>query len=393
MIQYIFLLINNVVLKIGSAIDAGFANSISLGVICVFAILDSIHNFLVAFYEYGAYYFRIYNCRAKAGLVFNVIVSIFCSVIFVVCADYFKFVYYIEPQYEQLLKNCVTVAFLYFPFESGTCYMRDVLVYSGKERYVSIVNVLFYCTLIPLDAAAVFMYHSVVLVLAGTGVSYFISFVLLYLNAPFRKDFFKTVDVIVILKDGLPVFYNRLLSEFCHLLVNIFGSKLGTVYYAMFSIIRMSLGSAQLCIHPVEPVIITKMRGCRDITYKKVFVSFKNIIALGCVSYFVLGYIVMFVSRGDLVLSQIFFAVTIINAVSVGSYLFYVIGKSIISIQKKNDLIKNTATIRLCTTILMCVVSYLFRDSVAGLACLALYRFITDSIASLYLFVRMRMCT
>ena len=135
MIQYIFLLINNVVLKIGSAIDAGFANSISLGVICVFGIDKHIAHITCPAFKRKIQ-------KSNSHTVFKQLFILWFNII-------------------------------------------------DKLKIIRTYNKI--------------MYHSVVLVLAGTGVSYFISFVLLYLNAPFRKDCFKTVDVIVILKDGLPL--------------------------------------------------------------------------------------------------------------------------------------------------------------------------------------------
>lgn len=383
MIQYLMLLLNNMTIKFGEAIDAGFANSLSIGTICVFAILGSIQNLLVAFYEYGMYYFRVFGVRAKAGLVFNISVATIISVLFELFARYVKYIFYIDPEYERLLINCLMISFSYFPFRSATCFIRDYLVYSGKEKITSISTAIYYIFLILFDSIAVVHFHSAEYVLVGTAICDIVSAIVLYNVSGLRNEKFKCSDIIIVLRDGFPMFYNRILSKMSILLINVFASRLGTIQYAIVSVCRKSLEVSQMALQPILPMLITKFRGKKELD-TKLLKSVKNILPISILVFVITGVVSLMIVKGDLKLSVLVIPTLISSTTSCVTYLLYIVMEARLSICNETKLIKNTGTIRMFITLIICFLSLV---SFINYWTILLYSTITDLVVGLYSYV------
>lgn len=383
MVQYLMLLLNNMTIKFGEAIDAGFANSLSIGTICVFAILGSIQNLLVAFYEYGMYYFRVFGVRAKAGLVFNISVATVISVLFELFAKYVKYIFYIDPEYEQLLINCLMISFSYFPFRSATCFIRDYLVYSGKEKITSISTAIYYLFLILFDAIAVIHFHSAEYVLIGTVICDIVSAIVLYNVSGLKDEKFKCSDIVIVLKDGFPMFYNRILSKTSILLINIFASRLGTIQYAIVSVCRKSLEVSQMALQPILPMLITKFRGKKEVD-NKLLKSIKNILPVSILIFIIAGVVSLVIVKGDLKLGVLIVPTLISSTTSCVTYLLYTVMEARLSISNETKLIKNSGTIRMSVTFVICLLSLV---SFINYWTILLYSTITDLFVGLYSYI------
>lgn len=383
-IQYIVLLLNSIVCKVGDIIDSGFANSLSLGVICIFGILSSIKLLLEAFYEYGIYYFRMTGIRAKAGLYLNTLVASIASIILIIFHNYIRYIFTIDSQYERLLSICTIMVAVFFPFEAASNYLANYMIYIKKEKLCSILNVIYYIFMCIFDAIAVLIFKSAILIIIGTSICNIGYDILAYNLSGIKLDKYVKGDLRTILVDGFPLFFNRLISHSCILLINMFGSKLGTVQYAIVVISRKSLEFGQQCIRQIYPIAIITLRGAKC-SYKKVFDTVKPVLVIAFSLFMISSTISIFIIKGDLTIQQVFLPCLFANVTSSVTYFFYLLGEIKMMSESKGNMFTKTGVLRFVTTIILCLLSTI--DSF-GLIIL-FYSTLTDLVVGYYSYVKM----
>lgn len=127
----------------------------------------------------GDYYFRLKGQRAKAVFYFTIVISIILSVIFYAFAGFAPRIFTIESQYEDLLIQCIRITALTFTFEAVDEQMNSYMIYNGQGKMRSMINFVYYVSMIVLDMAAVLVFHSIPLVIVFLPV-YAIWYVMLY---------------------------------------------------------------------------------------------------------------------------------------------------------------------------------------------------------------------
>lgn len=379
-IQYLSLVFNEVISLVGDTIDTGFANSLSLGVICVFSIISSIKILFYAIYNYGMYYFRLTGKRAKAGLYINIILSLLSSVLIIVGSRFVLYVFELEAQYQPLLLRCIRITFSFFVFEAISSYLRDYLIYSGKTSLCIKATFVYYIVMIMLDAVAVIVFKSAELILFFSGVCYLVFSLVLYFISGLSKEIYTKGDLLIVVKGGLPLFSNRLISKLCMFLLNIFASRLGTLNYAILSVARRSLEIGQTCMHPMVIMNIVNNRGL-GLSYRKLIAKTKKVIVLSSFIFIVVTTIALFVIKGDLTYAQLLPLAIPVNIISMFAYIAWELVESKITADNMGSVLVGSGIVRLAVLLVLCLISLI--DGI-GIYFLIMYSFASDTLVALY---------
>lgn len=380
--QYFVLLFNTMVCHIGDIIDSSFINSMGLEAICITGILASIKHFFRAFYMYADYYFRLKGKRAKAVFYFTVVTSIVLSLIFYGFSYFVTLIYEIEPQYESHLIQCVRISAIIFTFEAVNEQMNSYMIYSGQGKLRSVINFVYYISMIVLDMIAVFVYHSIPLVIIFTGICLFICDIISYKLCGIGKEKYTKGDFRPIITDTFPFFFSACVSHLAMSLINIFATRLGTVDYAILVVCRKALEFAQNCIEPVQPLSVTKFRGMK-LTYKEFVDKLVYVLIVSSMIFLLSGCIVAVVIKGELLISQIFIPCAVTFLTSLPTYMFFKLGHVKLMIDDHGSLMTSVAIIRLCIVLILCLLSCKF-----GIWLLLMYSTVVDLILGIYIYIR-----
>lgn len=380
-ITYFFILLNSIILKVGDAADTSFANSLGLDVICVFATVSAIKNTLHAVHEYSAYYYRVAGDKVKSGMYFTIILSVACTLPFIVFPECVELMFYIAPGQKKLLHDCVRVAFLYFPAEAVCEYLRNYLVYSGREKMANLSNFLYYICLLLLDAMAVFIFHSATGILMGTGLCCMCYATVVYMISGIRSDRYCIGDFSIIIKLGFPYFFNRILAKLCVLSINVMASRLGEAGYAAVSVCRKALEVAQMTIYPTQPMSVVKLRGkkhgCADILH-----AVKPVLGIMVVLFLTLEYVTLFFVRGNFSYMELLLPATVSGVTSMITYFLYCMTESCLVLENMQDIMAKSGVARVLATTALCILSVLPH----GIYALLLYSTVSDLVVALYAF-------
>lgn len=376
--QYLTLMMNNVLCIFGDTVDSAFANNISLGVICVYAIIGQIKMLTRCLARYGEYYYRLKADRARAGLYMSFIIPGIVSIAVITLSKQIWHFMYIEEQYRDLLSACLIASFLGYPFESMECFVRNYCVYEHQEKKVIKWNIVFYSALVIMDAVIFFRYKSAVLLLAGTTLCYIVYAVCAIISSDILKHKYAKGDFVTILKEGSSYVYGCLLSQTSIVLINFVGTRLGTESYALLSVCRSVLSFGQECLHPIEPVLVTKFRHVGH-KYKDMWKTSKSVIVVGVVTFFVMSTLPIFALHGDLPLAHTLITCVLVNIVSCVVYVTYIVSSAEILVTGYNKALRVINNYRLFTTLVLCGVA-LTTDSCVVLM---LYSAVTDAVVSI----------
>lgn len=376
--QFLTLVVNNLLCVLGDTVDSAFANNLNLGVICIAAIIGQLKMLTRSFVRYAEYYYRLKCDRTRAGMYLSFLFPGIVSVTIIAMSKQVWHLFYIEEQYRDLLSSCLIASFIGFPFENLECYVRNFCVYSNKETIVVRCNVLFYIALTALDFVSVVMFHSAILLFASTSLCHVVYAIGITAVSGVCKDKYKKGDIISIIVEGASYAYSRFLASISVVVINAVGTRLGTEQYALLAISRQVLGMGQDCLHPIEPVCVTRFRN-RVHKLVDIVKETKFVIVTGAIVFFFASTIPIFFIHGDLPLVDTFVKCLIINTMSCVVYITYVVLSGEIIVTGNNKALRVTNNYRFATTVLLCICALRFNSCVP----LLFYSFVTDSVVTL----------
>lgn len=380
MLNYIMLLLNNMVVELGANIDSGFANRISLEIICVFAIVGSIRGMVYPVATYSQYYFRMYMDRHIGCVLVNACFSSVIACVLWFLAPYADWVFYIDSRYAGTLVRCLRISLFSVVAGSVREAVGNMMIYMGKNRQIVLMNVFYYAMLIGLDILAVLYIGTPESILAGTVVTDVAAcFVLFFLSGLYRRRYAKG-DFSAVVRDGFPMVYNRILSRASILLINVSASRLGTVSYAVVSVCRRSLEVAQACLQPVMPMLVLQWKDKKP-SFGRLAGSCRKYVAVGSVLFAVMAVVTIVMVCGDLSFGQLFLPAVISVSSAWAMYIWFVIVESMLSIRHMSEFLKRSGNVRIVATVVICLCSL-----VPGIDywTVLLYSTITDFSVSLY---------
>lgn len=382
--HYLSILFSEMISLVGDTIDSGFGNSLSIGAICVFGIINSIKTVLYALYNYGIYYYRLKGDRAKAGLYISILFSLASAVIGILFHKKITLLFYLEEQYQPLLYRCTVIMFIFFVFEAICEYTRGYLIYIKKTALCIKSTTIYYVFMLLFDAIAVLKFHSAELVLVGSGLCYMGYSAAIYFLSGLSKEKYEKGDLLTVLIDGLPLFSNRIMSKVSMLLLNVFASRLGTVGYAVLSVGRRSLEIGQQCMHPLVTMNIINFRGM-GLEYKEILKKSKEVIIIASGVFLVVTTTALVIIKGDLSYSQLM-PVIPINILSMFVYITWMLTETKMTCDNAKTTLVMTGFVRFFITLVLCFISTVTN----GMIILLLYSFISDLIVSFYAYIKTR---
>ena len=328
----------------------------------------------------GDYYFRLKGQRAKAVFYFTIVISIILSVIFYAFAGFAPRIFTIESQYEDLLIQCIRITALTFTFEAVDEQMNSYMIYNGQGKMRSMINFVYYVSMIVLDMAAVLVFHSIPLVIVFTGICNLVCNVVSYKLSKIGNEKYTKGDFRPIITDTFPYFFSSCISHLAMSFINIFATRLCTVDYAILVICRKSLEFGQHCISTIQPLSVTKFRGM-TFTYKELIKMLKSVLVVSSMIFLLTACVAAFIIKGDLSVSQIYIPCAIIFLTSLPTYMFYMIGHTKLIMDDKSSLMIRMTFIRLFGVFSLCGLSLMF-----GIWPLLMYSTVVDLIIGIYIY-------
>lgn len=378
--EYVFVLLNEIVKDIGSMIDTGFGNSISIGSICALGIAGSIKSIFQVCNRYGGYYYKMMKLRAKACLRLCILSSLLSVILGMSLINIFMTVYAIEPRYESLLRSCIVAILLCLPFDSMNAFMGTYLVFTDRVKTCTVLNAIYYSLMIILDAVAVLVFHSTVLVILATGVCDLLYFLVAYSISGIRKEKYVSGELITVLKGRSSLFINRMISTLCIVAVNITATHIGTVGYALLRICRKSLSIGQTFVGTVHTIGVIHLRG-KNKKLREAFRDIRKVMLTADCLFFITSFVTLFVVHGDVPLSSVLLPCMIANITSIITYSGYTIVYTKAVADGMQSELRLQAWLRVMVTIMLCVLSVVPH---VGVFALMAYSTVTDLIIMLY---------
>lgn len=369
-VSFLQLFVSMLIDTIGEAIDSGFTNSIGLNEICIFGIICSIHGVCYTLSCYGTYVYRITGEYVKENLVLTAIIGVGLCCILVVFAPYFKYIWYVAPELELLLKQCIMCAGLCEIPRSLSIFLLNYMQYTSQNKLSIRLLVIFYALMFIFDIIAVFYFSDLRLVILGTGLSNIIFDVLAYYKSGVYKHSFCFKNIFLVLKIGLGYFIERIFGRLSIAIVDIGATRLGTLEYSVYVVVNKALHTAMTVINTLQVFFVSRLRiNSSKCDYSSVDIIWKEIRYVCFALFAVLGSVGLVVVRCSIDFSLLI-APFLVSMISYFSGVFYIKWYSVFSIRNNKAEFIKAGVYRLIVTFILVGVAYLLTDISLYVYCL-----------------------
>ncbi len=377
-IQYLWLLMANLLQIAGEGIDRYFIHSISLEAIVIAGVIGSLINFFELFANWGIYYFRMYGNRAKGGLYLSILTGVLTGISGLFFAPYVTVLFPVEQAIEPVLINCLYIICLKQPLGNGSVFVSHYMILTGREKTYSRMLIPYYISMIFFDAVAVLCYKSIYLAYLGTvfcDSAYFLIGVKL---SGIRKEPYEKKDIKTVFIDGIPLVLNRLCSKISAFLIDFTAVRFGTLSYAIVVVVRKGVEYGQQAILPLQTVGITRYRGLK-IPFRKLMSNMKRPALLSAAVSMAIAWTSVFLVKGEIPLKSILPVCLVAVPTGVLFYIPYLVQEIRIQLFHKGDILFKVGLFRLILAVLLS-----FSTGIFGYLPLAFYSTVTDPFVFAY---------
>ena len=306
--EFISILISFIFMSIADNIDSAFNNLISIDTIVVtgtFLLIDSIFK---SFAEIGTYTYRTVRKDEWKYLWFNIISSIIIGILVFILKNFIVNIFDITDIQKNMLSILLNFYIAYVLFGRLANAIFEMIRLRGKLKLYRNSLIVYYISLVSLDALAYILTKNLNLLYVATIVSWLISIIYMLYNLRLKYEYPDKESLNNVIKYGLAYSLERILSRIFLLLYGILASHMGTENYSIHTICYSVCLSLELITNAYQATLMIKVPECKN--YKEQYkycMNMKNKCFLMIIILnFILSFIYLIISHGSLPLNKCF---------------------------------------------------------------------------------------
>lgn len=306
--EFISIIISFVFMSIADSIDSAFNNLISIDAIVAcgsFALIDLIFK---SFSEIGTYTYRTTRKNEWSYLWFNILFGLLMGFIVFAFRGVIINIFDLTDIQKQMLSVLLSFYTLYLVFGRLANALFEMIRLKGKLKLYRRSLIIYYASLIIIDALAYLITKNLVVLFIATMISWIISSVYMLYNLRIKFEFPNRQAFENVIKYGLAYSLERLLSRILIVLYGVVASHLGTESYSIHTICYSVSLTLEIITNAYQATLMIKVPQGK--TYKEQYNICMNMkhkcFPLIIVLNFVFALIYLLISHGSLPLYKCF---------------------------------------------------------------------------------------
>ena len=354
--EFISILVSFIFMSIADSIDSAFNNLISVDAIIVtgsFLLIDSIFK---SFGEIGTYTYRTIRKNEWQYLWFNIIFGLLMGVIVFISKSMIVNIFNLSQIQREMLYILLNFYTAYVIFGRLANGIFELIRLKGMLKLYRKSLVVYYISLIGLDAMAYIFTRDLKLLFIATIVSWCISIVYMLYKLNLKFEFPSKESLKNVIKYGLAYASERVLSRIFLLLYGVIASYMGTEKYGIHTICYSVCLTLEIITNAYQATLMIKVPEGK--TYEEQYSNCMNMkkscFPLIIILNFVFAFIYLLISHGSLPLYRCFPYIIFYSIAILGLYP-YETYKTLCITQGKSYILLIGSTIGVIIRFLICL--------------------------------------
>lgn len=265
--EFISILISFVFMGIAESIDSAFNNAISIDAIVVCGSLFSIDLILKALSEIGTYTYRTARKDESAYLIVNAVVSFVLGIIVFLGRNYIVNIFGLTDIQKELLSSILILYIGYLTLGRLANELFEMVRLKGELKLYRYSLIVYYVTLIGLDAIAYITTHNLKMLFIATMISWIISIIYMLIKLKLKMKWPDKEVIENVKKYGIPTSLERLFSRIFVLIYGVIASHMETEKYSIHTVCYAICINLELITSAYQATLMIKIP--TDESYKK----------------------------------------------------------------------------------------------------------------------------
>ncbi len=354
--EFISILVSFIFMSIADSIDSAFNNLISVDAIIVtgsFLLIDSIFK---SFGEIGTYTYRSIRKNEWQYLWFNIIFGLLMGVIVFISKSMIVNIFNLSQIQREMLYILLNFYTAYVIFGRLANGIFELIRLKGMLKLYRKSLVVYYISLIGLDAMAYIFTRDLKLLFIATIVSWGISIVYMLYKLKLKFEFPSKESLKNVIKYGLAYVSERVLSRIFLLLYGVIASYMGTEKYGIHTICYSVCLTLEIITNAYQATLMIKVPEGK--TYEEQYSNCMNMkkrcFPLIIILNFIFAFIYLLISHGSLPLYRCFPYIIFYSIAIFGLYP-YETYKTLCITQGKSYILLIGSTIGVIIRVLICL--------------------------------------
>lgn len=268
--QFLFFLVQNILLSIFDKIDQSFGNHLSIDSICVLSSYAAVTLTTYSLYSFGSYAFRsVLKCE-KECLALQMLTSVFVGMSTFIFAGNIAGLYKLTPVQNEMLCICLKIHGVSCPVLALREYLGNYAEYKCLNKIAATGNILLYGSMILTDLAVVTLgSRTLISLLFWTPLCSLLYAAYMWKKIGLLKhtENFTFHNFVFVTKNGFNLWINRLTSRIATMCGALYASKLPTIEYSIHSVCYGAAVFGECVTNALHTNIIVKVRKyCTSLT-------------------------------------------------------------------------------------------------------------------------------
>ena len=306
--EFISILISFLFMGIADSIDSAFNHAISIDAIVVCGSLFSIELILKSISEIGTYTYRVIRKDECSCLIVNIFIGLILGIIVFFSRNIIVDIFSLTNYQKNLLSNVLALYIGYLVIGRLSNAIFEMVRLKGNLKLYRKSLFIFYIALIALDYLAFVFTKDLIILFVATMISWIISIVYMLYNLKLKFKFPDKKLLDNVLKYGIPLALERLLSRIFILIYGVIASYLGTDKYSIHSVCYAVCLNLEIITNAYQAALMIKVPEAN--TYEK---QYKNCMKMRNKCFglivglnFIFAIIYLLISHGSLPLDKCF---------------------------------------------------------------------------------------
>lgn len=386
--EFISILISFIFMSIADSIDSAFNNLISIDAIVVsgsFLLIDSIFK---SFSEIGLYTYRTTRKNEWSYLWFNILFALLMGFIVLLCRGLIINIFDLTNIQKDMLSVLLAFYIDYLVLGRLANAIFEMIRLKGKLKLYRKSLIVYYISLIGLDALAYLLTKNLILLFVATMISWIVSIVYMLYHLKLKFEFPNKESLKNVIKYGLPYSSERLLSRIFLLLYGVVASRLGTEQYSIHTICYAICLTLEIITNAYQATLMIKVpiEGSYDEQYKSMINMKKKCFPLIVLLNYIFAIVYLIIQHGSLPIDKCFPYIIFYTFGVFGLYQ-YESYKTLCITQGKTKILLLGSTIGSCIRVIIC---YLFYNTSIALFVFGVVNFMDFYIRSIIYRIKLR---
>lgn len=386
--EFISILISFIFMSIADSIDSAFNNLISIDAIVVcgsFLLIDYIFK---SFSEIGLYTYRTTRKNEWSYLWFNILFALLMGIIVLLFRGLIINIFDLTNIQKDMLSILLTFYISYLVLGRLANAIFEMIRLKGELKLYRKSLIVYYISLIGLDALAYFLTKNLILLFVATMISWLISIVYMLYHLKLKFEFPNKESLKNVIKYGLPYSSERLLSRIFLLLYGVVASRMGTEQYSIHTICYSICLTLEIITNAYQATLMIKVpiEGSYDEQYKSMIDLKKKCFPLIVLLNYIFAIVYLIIQHGSLPIDKCFPYIIFYTFGVFGLYQ-YESYKTLCITQGKTKILLLGSTIGSCIRVVIC---FLFYNTSIALFIFGIVNFIDFYIRSVIYRIKLR---